>query len=92
MKGRGLVRRVLGCCAALVATCVFVAPSAIAQTDLYVRGAGRLIPLGIPKLCLKSEENGPESTIPVTMQKDLDLSGFFEIIDPKGYIESPGKC
>jgi TolB protein len=92
MKGRGLVRRVVGWCAALVAAGVFVTPSAIAQTDLYVRGAGRLIPLGIPKLCLKSEENGPESTIPATMQKDLDLSGFFEIIDPKGYIESPGKC
>jgi len=43
-------------------------------------------------LCLKTSENGPEESIPTTMRKDLDLSGFFEILDPKGYIETPGKC
>lgn len=65
---------------------------ASAQTDLYVRGAGKMIPLGVPQLCVRSEENGPEVTIPTTVRRDLDLSGFFEILDPKGYIESPGKC
>ena len=65
---------------------------ASAQTDLYVRGAGKMIPLGIPQLCIRTQENGPEVTIPNTLRRDLDLSGFFEILDPKGYIESPGKC
>jgi TolB protein len=51
-----------------------------------------MIPLGVPQLCVRTEENGPEVTIPTTVRRDLDLSGFFEILDPKGYIESPGKC
>lgn len=68
------------------------AHSAVAQTDLYVRGAGRLIPLGIPRLCLEGDEQGPESEIPSVMSKDLDLSGYFEIQNPKSFIEAPGKC
>lgn len=63
-----------------------------AQTDLYVRGAGRLIPIGVPRLCLESGDKGPDSDIPAVISKDLDLSGYFEIQDPKSYIETPGKC
>jgi TolB protein len=65
---------------------------AAAQTDLYVRGAGKLIPMGIPTLCLEGGEKGNENLIPSTISKDLDLSGYFEVLDPKGYIETPGKC
>lgn len=63
-----------------------------AQTDLYVRGAGKLIPIGIPTLCLEEGERGNETLVPTTISKDLDLSGYFEVLDPKGYIETPGKC
>lgn len=71
---------------------VVVPISAQAQTDLYVRGAGRLIPIALPRLCNKGDDKGPESEIPRTIAKDLELSGYFEVLDEKGYIESPGKC
>ena len=65
---------------------------ASAQTDLYVRGAGRLIPIAVPQLCNQGEDGQPAVEIPGTMRRDLDVSGFFEVLDPKGYIESAGKC
>lgn len=77
-------------CAAVVG--VVSQSSVEAQTDLYVRGAGRLIPLSLPRLCLEGADKGPESEIPSVMAKDLDLSGYFEILDQKSYIETPGKC
>lgn len=63
-----------------------------AQTDLYVRGAGKLIPLALPQLCAPGESAGTGSEIPKTMSKDLDISGYFEILNPQGFIESAGKC
>ncbi len=75
------------------ALCVLAAPAvALAQTDLYIRGAGRLIPIALPKLCNPGEDKGPEAEIPKIIARDLELSGFFEVLDPKGYIETPGKC
>ncbi len=77
----------------VAAAAVLVLPAASqAQTDLYVRGAGRLIPIALPKLCNQSDEQGPASEIPSTIARDLDLSGYFEVLDQKGYIETPGKC
>ncbi len=69
-----------------------ISATAHAQTDLYVRGAGRLIPIALPRLCLKSDERGPDGEISDVIAKDLDLSGYFEVLDQKGYIETPGKC
>lgn len=66
--------------------------AALGQTDLYVRGAGRLIPLATPRLCLESGDKGADAEIPSIISKDLDLSGYFEVLDPKSYIETPGKC
>ncbi len=75
--------------------------SAFAQTDIYVRGAGRLIPLALPQLCVvggdtqggDTQGGGAEGKeIPATMSRDLDLSGFFEIVKPASYLETPGKC
>jgi TolB protein len=84
----------LGCFRSILGAAVFcaVTGSSFAQTDLYVRGAGRLIPVGLPRLCLESGEKGPDSDIPSVISKDLDLSGYFEVQDPKSYIETPGKC
>lgn len=77
----------------LAALCAVVAPSAaFAQTDLYIRGAGRLIPIALPKLCNPGEDKGPEAEIPKIIARDLELSGFFEVLDPKAFIETPGKC
>lgn len=63
-----------------------------AQTDLYVRGAGKLIPIATPVLCLRSGASEALREIPKIIARDLDLSGFFEVIDPGSYIETPGKC
>lgn len=65
---------------------------AFAQTDIYVRGAGRLIPLALPQLCAIDGSTGEAKAIPETMRRDLDLSGFFEIVNPASYIESAGRC
>lgn len=80
---------------ALIGSCATIlsfASIAWAQTDLYVRGAGKLIPVAMPKLCLESGEGDAAGQIPAVMSKDLDLSGYFEVLDAKSYIETPGKC
>ena len=66
--------------------------SANAQTDIYVRGAARLIPIGLPQLCVQGGDASAAKEIPDLIAKDLDLSGFFEVINPNAYIEAPGKC
>jgi TolB protein len=77
---------------ALISLVLVSVGSASAQTDLYVRGAGRLIPIAIPQLCNQGEGVGPAVEIPATMRRDLDISGYFEVLDPKGFIETAGKC
>jgi TolB protein len=86
-KGNGMKKFL-----ALISLLCVAASSASAQTDLYVRGAGRLIPIALPQLCNQGEEGDPATEIPSVMRRDLDISGYFEILDPKGYIESAGKC
>jgi len=63
-----------------------------AQTDIFIRGAGRLIPIAVPQLCLESGDATVARDIPRIIGRDLDLSGFFEVLDPGGYVETPGKC
>lgn len=63
-----------------------------AQTDLYVRGAGKLIPMSVPTLCVESADTRDAGSVPQIMAKNLDLSGYFEILNPRGYIETSGKC
>jgi TolB protein len=63
-----------------------------AQTDIYVRGAARLIPIGLPQLCLVGGDASISKEIPELISRDLDLSGYFEVLNPNAYIESPGKC
>lgn len=65
---------------------------AYGQTDLYVRGAGRLIPLAVQTLCFDGIDSGPETRVPTTVSKDLDISGYFELLSPKSFIEGVSKC
>lgn len=65
---------------------------AAAQTDIYIRGSARLIPIALPQLCLQGGDTTAQKEIPQTIQRDLDLSGYFEVLDPTSYIETPGKC
>ncbi|HMO02887.1 MAG TPA: hypothetical protein PKD37_07570 [Oligoflexia bacterium] len=71
---------------------IFSQLAAYAQTDLYVRGAGRLIPIAIPELCLRSGVAGDINQIPQAISRDLDLSGYFQIQNPASFIERPGHC
>lgn len=63
-----------------------------AQTDLTIQGSGRSIPLALPELCLQSGQGDAHREIPAIMAKDLDLSGYFEILNPGAFIETPGRC
>ncbi|NLF25054.1 MAG: hypothetical protein GX589_05280 [Deltaproteobacteria bacterium] len=65
---------------------------ALAQTKLSVRGAGKLYPIALPRLCLASGQSDAVREIPAVVARDLELSGYFNVIDPNAYIETPGKC
>jgi TolB protein len=87
--GLGAMRCVVG---ALFCSLFFGVVDVCAQTDLYVRGAGRLIPLAVQTLCIEGEEGGPEERVPSTIAKDLDVSGFFELLSSKSFIEGNTRC
>ena len=63
-----------------------------AGTDLSVRGSGRLFPIAVPQLCLQGGNSEATRDIPRIIGRDLDLSGYFEVLNPNSYIEAPGKC
>lgn len=66
--------------------------SCFAQTDIYVHGATRLIPIGLPQLCFKGGDGNAQKIIPELIARDLTLSGFFEVLNPSSYLESSAKC
>ena len=63
-----------------------------AQTDIFVRGSGRLIPISLPKLCLEAGQTTAAQDIPEIIARNLDLSGFFKVIDSQSYVESTTRC
>lgn len=71
---------------------LFLPRYASAQTDIYIRGSGKLFPIALPRLCLQGGAGTANQDIPSTIARDLDLSGYFEVLQPNTYIESPGKC
>jgi TolB protein len=70
----------------------FIPSEVLAQTDIFVRGSGKLIPISLPHLCLEQGQTSAAKDIPAIIQRDLDLSGYFRVIDPQNYIESTSKC
>ena len=76
----------------VVFLCLFCPALCEAQTRLSVRGAGKLYPIALPQLCLASGQSAAVREIPTVMARDLELSGYFNVIDPNAYIEQPGKC
>lgn len=71
---------------------MFIATSTFAETDLYVRGSGTLYPIALPQICLKKGNSEASRVIPKVITRNLTLSGFFEILNPNSFIETPGKC
>ncbi len=77
----------------LLSGILLVLPSVVlAQTDIYVRGSGRLFPIAIPQLCIESGNSSVGKEIPKIIARDLDLSGYFEVVNANSYVETPGKC
>ncbi len=77
----------------LFAFCSASSFNADAQTDIYVRGSVKLIKIALPQLCtLSGAQPGVTRTPPSVIARDLDLSGYFQVLDDKAYIESPGSC
>lgn len=64
----------------------------LAQTQLSVQGAGRKFPVAMPVLCNGGTQGTTPQDIPKLITRDLDLSGFFDIIPQKSHIEAQGKC
>jgi TolB protein len=69
-----------------------VTQNAAAQTDIYIRGSGKLFPIALPQLCAQTETSAANREIPRVIARDLDLSGYFEVLNPEAYVEAPGKC
>ena len=76
----------------LTVTVFIVASSAAAQTTITISNPQKRFPIALPQLCLQGGESPAPSEIPKTIGKDLDLSGYFDVLDPGSYIETPGKC
>lgn len=66
--------------------------SVLAQTDIYIRGSSKLFPIALPQLCAGEGASDAAKDIPKILARDLDLSGYFEVVNPSAYIETPGKC
>jgi len=71
---------------------IFVAVESAAQTDIFIRGSGRLYPIATPQLCVERGQSPAATEIPEVMARNLDISGFFEVLNPGAYIETPGRC
>ena len=76
----------------LLQVLLIAAASASAQTDIFVQGSGKLFPIALPQLCVAEGESTGARDIPEIIRRDLDLSGYFRVIEPGAYIETPGKC
>lgn len=72
--------------------CLGFAVNATAQTDLTVRGSGKLFPIALPQLCVSTESSKAAKEIPEVLARSLDISGYFEVLNPNSFIENPGKC
>lgn len=71
---------------------ILLAAPLSAQVDIYIRGATQLIKIALPQLCAQGGGNTATADIPRIVARDLDLSGYFDVLDPKSYIEATSKC
>ena len=74
----------------LVVSVLFFYTKVHAHTDIFVRGSGKLFPIAVAQLCVKSGDTTAQKDIPKVISRNLDLSGYFEVLDPGGYIETAG--
>jgi TolB protein len=70
----------------------FLPVSAVAQTDIFVRGAGKAFPVALPVLCLRNGQSTANLEVPDVIGRNLNLTGTFEVLPQQSYVEAPGKC
>lgn len=68
------------------------AASAWAQTDLTIRGARRTMPIAVQKPCMSAGEQPRDVDLAQVISRDLEISGFFDVIAPGAFVEEPGRC
>ncbi len=76
----------------VLAAILFLPLSSIAQTDIFITGGARKIPIAIPQACLAGGQTNADKDIPEVITRNLDLSGYFEVLNSNSFIERPGKC
>jgi TolB protein len=80
--------RFLLTCFALLLTLCSLSPEAEAQGFIVDVPGGNDLPLALPKtIAPHGDPENTASTIWETIQRDLELSGYFDLIDPLAYIE-----
>lgn len=71
---------------------VFPAGFAAAQTDIRITGAQSGFPVALPQLCDAGDAGAEAKKIPGILRNNLQVSGFFTVLKPATYVETPGKC
>ena len=72
---------------------LITAPAAVlAQARISVTGAQAGFPIAVPELCGFGEQSAEAASIAKTIREDLKISGFFKMLEPSTYVETPGKC
>lgn len=79
-------------CALAAAALLPFRPAAEAQTTVVVSSPGRKFPIALPQLCLEAGQTTAPTEVPRVISRDLDLSGFFDVLNPGSYVETPGRC
>jgi len=71
---------------------ISIATSAFAQVDLRVSNPKAGFPIAVPRGCNSGAGEPYDEKLAALLRRDLDLSGFFSVLEPSSYVESPGKC
>lgn len=66
--------------------------NSFSQTEIHISGPQVGFPIAIPQLCDTGGGQNAAVALPEAIVKDLQLSGFFRVINPNSYVETPGKC
>ncbi|MDR2338224.1 MAG: hypothetical protein LBE20_06245 [Deltaproteobacteria bacterium] len=80
----------------LLLTVLFMTAAAIqtaaAQTDLRIAGAQSGFPIALQKVCDNTEQKTVGPVLSNTIEKNLKISGVFNIMNPNSFVESSSKC
>ena len=71
---------------------VFHVSNASAQTTIVISDPKSKSPIAVPRLCLQGGMSTANEEIAEVVAHDLDLSGYFDVLNPNSFIESANKC